>query len=508
MRYTLRLFGLSLLLAPTLASAALSDAAVSPYVKETLLRAEKGIASSRKNSSMSFFSDAMPSWLRAITSAVVAGVDTQSRIVQEQKGLLQNTACLRIDLYLLEQEMEKVRLELGKALDERDVTAILRLQELLLFLNTRYDILLKGAKDPALQDSTWSKKYQFDETPVTSPPPPLCPFTSDYLPASPEGYGCDAETIQNSMSALPPGSLKDALGKETDALIVIEAAVKDYYADVAALASLQKNIGTFVSGGSSSSSAPASPRLHGVIRGCQASGLCEDTQLTCNDDSDCGDSDCIVPKEVGSCSWNPSMKCSSDLACPEGNGQCLFASDLLRTELRGPFSLEKDQGRLLQEFITQRRDDGARRSIPVYLRKEENFLFQLLARNVANNYQAFSIDQGSREGLTFATGADPLLSARDAFSRLRTSVAELGKLGSDKNGLRGFVRDFASYLRRTCMDRPCNNRLESILKVVFTDVCFPYSSGDYLKDTCENPRWRQCMMEAFGSAPAADECAK
>ncbi len=510
MRFTLAALALTLIVTPTLASAALSDAAVSPYVKETLLRAERGISNSRGGKAMKFFDDVMPQWLRVVTSAVVSGVDTQSRLVEEQKSLLQNTACLRIDLFLLEQEMEKVRLELAKAIDEKSVSAIFRLQDLLLFLQTRYDLVLKGARDPALQDSSWYKKYQFDETATITPPAPMCAFTSDYLPPSAEGYGCDAETMQKAMGALPDGLLKQALGKESEALVIIEAALKDYYADAAALAALQNDLGAFVSGTSSSSSSSSSvrPRSHITVQGCQSSGLCEDTQRACKEDSDCGDADCIVPDEVGTCSGNPQVRCSKTMSCGAGNGECVFASDILRHELRGPFSMEKDQERLLREFVALRRDDGKRRSMPEYLQQEKNLLFRLLSSNTENNYEEFSISQGGAEALTFATGADPMLSTRDSFARLRTSVAALGKLGSDKEGLRGFVRDFASYLRRTCMDRPCNNRLESILKVVFTDVCFPYSKGDYLQDTCENPRWRQCMTEAFGTAPNVDECAK
>ena len=61
---------------------------------------------------------------------------------------------------------------------------------------------------------------------------------------------------------------------------------------------------------------------------------------------------------------------------------------------------------------------------------------------------------------------------------------------------RSFVRDFAYFLRRSCIDRPCSQRLDRILKIVFTDECFPFVSGQFLNDTVQNPGWRRCMTAA------------
>jgi hypothetical protein len=56
-------------------------------------------------------------------------------------------------------------------------------------------------------------------------------------------------------------------------------------------------------------------------------------------------------------------------------------------------------------------------------------------------------------------------------------VTFTGQALDEERGLRAFVRNFAWYIRRSCIFRPCNERLEQILKLNFADSCFPYTGG-------------------------------
>ena len=143
-------------------------------------------------------------------------------------------------------------------------------------------------------------------------------------------------------------------------------------------------------------------------------------------------------------------------------------------------------------------EQGGKRLPPISMREDENkgALDSLLDDYGKRTFKRFSERQGQLEGDIFPGSIDPQLAIRDTLSLLISSVGKLSSLARDKEGLRGFVRDYAYFLRRTCINRPCNKRLDQILKIVFRDECFPYTNGDYLGDTAENPRWKKCAEAA------------
>src|SRR5207248_4317808 len=83
-------------------------------------------------------------------------------------------------------------------------------------------------------------------------------------------------------------------------------------------------------------------------------------------------------------------------------------------------------------------------------------------RRHTRSYGDWSSDVCSSD--LFLIAADPALTIEDALAGLRTGVGTLAKLAQRKNDgtldgtLRGFVRDFAYFLLRSCIDRPCNER--------------------------------------------------
>ncbi len=117
-------------------------------------------------------------------------------------------------------------------------------------------------------------------------------------------------------------------------------------------------------------------------------------------------------------------------------------------------------------------------------------------------YAQWSRIQGAEESSTFATATDPALEVANALSSLRQSVGDLARIATDKkSGLRLFVIKYAYFLRRSCVYRACNASLEEVLKIAFADACFPYTNGEYLNDTPDDPRSTKCLQDAKITLP-------
>jgi hypothetical protein len=371
----------------------------------------------------------------------------------------------------LELQISRVQTELRAAVDRKSASSVLLLLQVLDFLQERREAIARGADDPGFVDVGWYKHWFFDDrpqyccnsdntcTPSTTDAcndsrgqpsdslaeckafgcnvsdtamagePAMCPFSSNYLVPSMQGYGCDAEALSNVKSRAVGADFtrfQEVIGPELESLISIQNAV-----DVSAT------------------------RQHRAMQGCLS-------------DQD----------------------------------QQVLEQNAVFVPLRGPFSLDIDHVRLLMKFQQLREQEGLERPLPKYLMPDKNLtLLRATAAEEAQKLQALSLTQERKESVTFAIGADPLLSANVSYEKLNDAVYTLGQLASSMSGIRGFVRDFAYYLRRTCMERPCNERLDRVLKIVFEDACFPYTSGEYLNDTEANPRWQTCADAAGFSLP-------
>lgn len=519
--FAIGLLSVAAMLGPLSASAEnISAAAISPYVRDTLTRSEKGIATAwARAEDMKLIEDsALGQWQRAVFSIVARVVDTQTSIAVQQKSLVSITACQRLDTLLLELEMEKVRTNLQDALDQQSISAINTLESVLNFINTRYVQLTRGANDPRFADTAWYTPQGFEDAPTKvwccqkdqgdamchqmtselcqgdggvalstlescgnygckiddgkATEPQRCPFASDYLPPSTSGYGCDANTLQSALDVLESSDF----AKQAKTFI---ASARREQESIDTIQTILDSTDALRNGGDTE-------HAHYAAAGCFIDTVCaQNPEKTCTRDADCGNEDrCVDPLAVPKCS-NKTGKCASLL-------------DAVRTPLRGPFSFTPDDSALLDAFQFQRQAEGLRRPTAGYFTQMENpgLLGRALATYGQEIFRSINGAAGRQEAAIFAEGSDPMLQTGNIYDRLNKSVANIGIYASKMTGIRGFVRDFAWFLRRTCIDRPCNQRLERILKIVFADECFPYTTGDYASDSKDNPRWQKCMDAA------------
>jgi|GEM_PF-1743303 len=452
MKHLLALFiGLLLLLPGHLVQA---QNASLPYVEAVLARADTALAEITSTSvAPSFGERALPEWTRSVFSALAQLAITEPQTSSAGNDLLTQTACLHADVARIEWKMETVRDILRESLEERDFIRIMKLKELLQFLAFRIDVMQTGALDIAYEDTEWALSYSFD--PMTEEEPPaMCPFDSDALPPSMSGFGCDIEAMDARLQVALPDSVRETLQAERNALAKVQAAAEQYAVQSQSLVQVQKGIDAIIAGKPvPPSSIKPVTRTHIRMIGCE------------------------VP------------------ACLEGDtSACRTMTGAVFTPLRGTFSLSTDHVRLMQDFQSLRLRQAARRPFSGDLREDKtdfvNSTFGVYFRGVMKN---FSLSQVDEEVQLFALGADPHLVIGDALRPLREAVQRLARLthpgigepleGEEQDSLgslRGFVRDFAYFLRRSCMERPCNERLDRTLKIIFAHECFPYTNGEFM----------------------------
>ncbi|MDB4978257.1 MAG: hypothetical protein JWM56_443 [Candidatus Peribacteria bacterium] len=460
-------FGLLLFLPVQVAFATQSDS----YATQVLDRADQSMAYiDSQEKIVSFFQSALPSWTRSTFSALSDIVDTDLLVNQQQRDLLEFTPCLHTDAALIEAKIVEVQKKLVEANDARDAWRILQYKSLIVFLRDRIAVLLRGAVDPAFKDPDWTAVSTFEPLPEADLAN-VCPFDSDYLPPSLGGYGCDIEAIDAKLAAMDSSlpALKDTLTNERQSLTRVQAAANQYYAQSQSIRQIQNAIDAVVEG----KPVPATSvtpviRTHKRVLGCEVPGCLQD-----------------------------------------GSG-CRAMTGALFTTLRGPFSLERNELTLLSNFRRLRKSQAEARPPSDLLAVQPvdpngyslDSTFGSIGRNV---FKDFSVDIADQETLIFALGADSsqrigavLTPVRDSIERLArlvypkasdaapadTTGNTAGGASSDSKivGLRAFVRDFAYFLRRSCLERPCNERLDRVLKIVFQDACFPYTKGTYLTE--------------------------
>lgn len=461
--------GISISLWPMASHAQALPQALSPYVQDVLRRSNLGIQIASDRSGWMRFADySLSLWLRTITSSVTELVDTQKLAVETNKALLEQSTCRRYDDLLIELQMERVRKALDEAIREKSATKILLLGRIFGFLHDRRSALTRGANDPSFIDRGYYTRQFFDTnrpgyccqkvktacvqmgvtecegnggvhldsiascsdictvTPAQlATEPAMCPFATDYLPPSLEGFGCDASVlarIEGLATTTELQRFREILSPERQALSTIETAL---------------------TGGAA--------RTHYSANGC------------------------LNASQLG-----------------------IVKQNAIFTPLRGPFSFSVDHQRLLLQFQDLRMQQGMERQTPAYLTDPDLLggIFSGILDREARSVLTLTQVQERQEAVSFAIGADPLLSSDVSYKKLNDSVYKLGQLASSITGIRGFVRDFAYYLRRTCMERPCNARLDQVLKVVLADECFPYVNGKFQLDTVGNERWRKCVAQA------------
>lgn len=436
-------------------------------------------------------------WSDQIASAVLGLIDTDLRLTEQQRDLIQNSPCLRIDVLILEGWMERARAAKMSALAEGNPGAIVSLIPLQRYLNDRYKALLLGAFDPNFKDESEGKLYAFDPTPYWCCPAgdddgkrvckeaaneeekvactfaqgglskrlhtcisqgctsdntgeeskALCPYTTDYFPPTVAGYGCDTSLLSRYTSKTP-----DEVKKEYEALKELVKDRDKYINDASSLKS-------------------AITELNGVL-GIPTPDL-ENFQK--------GRSSQIRHRKLTGC-------VPEDKQWPQG---------LASFSLRGSFSIEQADQPLLVRLHDLWTSWGKARLAPEYLRysyelepgedkdrqlERETGWFMLIympALESARDYlQKASITQLGEESLMVPKAIDMPIRLFDVFRPLREKVREFADSSkSDSDGFRAFAKNFAYFLRRSCIFRPCSVTLDRVLKIVFEQSCFPYSKS-------------------------------
>jgi len=495
----------------------------SHYTQQVLERADRGIQFAESSSSKPFdFMVLLLPWLDEVLDASMQLVDTEVQIVEEERSLRQHTPCLFVDVALIEAKMEEVRCKLSNETMDIDEGGgeinpgkIARLRALLLFLNERKHQLLLGATNPHHEDYGWQQRQLFDDpTDVWcaimygseeenntcelmteekcwgagggaafdsesecwatflgrsrgEPDDPtntsMCPFHSNYLPPTIYGLGCDASVL-NSYSS------NDLVKPEIDGLNTIVNArgtlkekvqsIIDVWSDIAELLGeeLPEGWGEI---------ADLPEYEHQDYKGCYETIVQEIENTT----------DVELASEEGQLRRN-----------------LIYILGGTRWALRGPFSMEKDDTKLMREFAQMRtRWGGAREQadelkLPLEFDTEDEqdaakrkasgiSISQRIGQQVGRPYfTRFNSQQAVEEASIVAKANDNQLALSKALQRLRNENRKLAELAIAKDkGARNFARKLATLLRVSCIYRPCNMQLTNILKLALEDTCFPFS---------------------------------
>jgi hypothetical protein len=112
---------------------------------------------------------------------------------------------------------------------------------------------------------------------------------------------------------------------------------------------------------------------------------------------------------------------------------------------------------------------------------------------------------------TIITGAMETRAMEDAFLPLTSTVGKLTKivhgLNQKPRSLRDFLLDFAYFLRRSCMNRSCDGRLDRIMKITRTDACFPFTEGldeESVTDETKFKKWVEDTTKECKKAAEVD----
>jgi hypothetical protein len=525
---------------------------VSPYVKQVLERADVGLEFAKEAGAATDFLSILPGWATSMASAWAGLTDTTLQRTDSIEELAGVSACLHLDLTLIDCKIEEVRQEMRAQTARGSFISIIRLTSLLQFLNERARHLTAGALDPQYPDPSWGRRYAFDRPDIVwcvfdesehvceeineddclqkggssyetleactdsgALPPDdapadngrLCPFSADYAPAFDSGFGCDIETMEPRQS-YPP------VKAELDGLKAISGSLAAYRETAAEVLRLQQQMSTLFGTPPPTVTPPPAVREHLDAFGCGwMGGWCsgdDEKDVRCTSDKDCEET-CAFSNKL--CEKNRAIRCTDDEQC-EDDDKCIDAIEPPLRSIRGNFSLDRDQIAILSEFLNVRSRQEISRVFRSDLqtaaelpaddqdlreeraREDSDPAFSLFRSSIRLAIQTWSRIQARGESLLYPEVIDAPLESAKALGDLHTNISEIARLASDKSGLRDFVTRYAWFMQRSCIYRPCSLLLEQVIRLTTTDECFPYANGEYLSDTENNPRWEKCKDAA------------
>lgn len=484
------------------------------FVQITLDRVNAGLTSPQSSGDQNTFGDIIVKrfWNFYAQGAVNASFSVETNSIPSSRSLEEQTSCLRIDTQILESKLEEMRCELNTAYQNGDGQRMFTLRSVMFFLQDRISELQRGALDPFYSATNWGRLQWFDPQDQVvcmqarntdcpncctlmskqdcanvsgnayfkdyglqtcladggvlpadqeDPGPGLCPFTTNYLPPTTAGYGCDTEALEPILNAYPEVepfrseySALEALIEDRNAFIELAEPIKTQREQLDQFTGNEPldltNFGL------------ALEREHKEVAGCIAPTLFgEDDEFTLQ--------------------FNP-----------------LYSSGATFTEPRGPFSFNLDEPKISRLLISKILNREAARALPQYLQTayEQRGNGEGVLDSVFNFvsglvYQGFqytlrplvqkqSANQALHKAELLGMSQDMLMQIQESYAPLRESIGGLSRGAATKDeGIRLFGINFAWYLRRSCTDRPCNETLDRVLKILFEDDCFPYTNGEY-----------------------------
>ncbi|MFH1670426.1 MAG: hypothetical protein ABIA92_02465 [Patescibacteria group bacterium] len=491
------------------------------FTQKVLDRAEKGIEEAFSHTQTFNDKDFM-SWAEHTFQAFSAIIDTKLRLIYQERDLRENTSCLHIDLLLIETMMEKVRCKIQFAFEKKQHVTILQLKDIIIFLNESYNDLSEGARHNAYVASGYPQSRSFDADPAwccrdgkmcelfyepgecggnkeetvyscmietDCGSMKLCPFHSDYLPPSSFGsggtvfgYGCDLGIISRYSSISAPDSkIGDAINAEVKAMRELINERDKFITDSMHLKEDATNLDLWMG------RAP-SPRLeyfgmtvdsqreHYTVFGCSESPYAWSAPISDEEEEEGTDR---TPDSL----WPP-----------------IWPAGAIRWPTYGAFSFNRNELQLMKEYRKLREEWGKRRPLAYELPDQFGFYF-FLQLYFRGQFKLWDIYQERLTSTIVAHATDvprriiaeltPLREAVGEFSTYASVLPAADSGAEAKGGIRGFARGLAYFLRRSCITRPCNERLERILRVVLQDKCFPYTGGNY-----SGKVWEDCKKAA------------
>jgi hypothetical protein len=530
---------------------------VSRYAEAVLQRADDGLEYAREADPIDNALELLPGWMLTVASTWSGLTDTEIQRVLTVDELINASACLQLDLALIDCKIDEVRAEQREQTSRKALFGIARLNALVEFLNERRGHLQTGALDAGYIDPTWGNLYAFDNPEEVWCAPPeadqscerkdrveceeaggtsyetwdgcmatatlpsnassasssdtgiMCPFDANYAPPFDSGFGCDIETMEE-------GSRQDyePIRAELDALRLISNELNESRESAVKLLELQKEIDNLF-GVQSTVPPPPPPRTHLNAFGCGwMGGYCDDDEARrCVSDLDCeANVSCEYPQKL--CEDNRAIRCDNDDQCGDF-GPCIDTTKVAQERaLRGAFSIDKDQIGILTTFLNVRslqdvsraftEDFSAPNELPasnddLIRQRTAEFaspFFRTIVENFRTTIQSWSRTQSQLDALIYPEAVDGPLEAAHSLSDLHAAVSEFSRQASTKQGVRDFVTRFAYFLRLTCWKRQCGELLERAIRLSTTDECFPYANGEYLTDNESDPRWEKCKDAA------------
>lgn len=467
-------------------------------------------------------------FLSEIQSAFYLMVDTDLRSVEYSRDLTQVNSCLHYDLAVLEAKIEEVRCEILEAYDRNSPDGIHILTATATFLNQRYKHLIKGALQPTHTDKTWSYADEFDDpiegwccdistqecsvktneeceqvpaedqrighfyptkdacltesicsfaTDETARPryTEQCPFDSDYLTPSLTGYGCDLHVLSEIPTGILPG-----VDAEVQALRTLAQTRDNFLEDIRHIHDTTMVMDTLVHEnmlseqerralerfGQQQSQNPQHKRVYG----CYADLTPEERnelELPEADETNTGTEGRLTPRTKPAEEW-------------------------IRLPVRTAFFFRKDHLAIWTAYLRYVTELEVLREFPDYIKNpdefvlerdrkkamEKNSLLSVARNDYRDNWQSFQKDQAQQNAILLTKAYDTAVQTKEVMQPVRPMMAKNAQLvSSTQGGMRRFAINYAYFLRRSCIYRPCNEKLDTIMQILFSDACFPYTNN-------------------------------